>query len=225
MRELGILFKPDMHLAIRHELKTETRRIEKMPSWADPDTVEEENSCNGGLMAICTATGCFSAIKPRYQVGDHLWVKEAWAADRCYDHLRTSDIPVGVPIRYLLENPSEHLFNRYKGKPSWYKKRSPLFMPKWPARTWLEVTGVRAERLREITEEGAVAEGCYRSGTEWVAPGVMMTSVCGVKAMNWPCHATARDAFKTLWGSVNGDRSWWENPWVWVYEFKLLEAR
>jgi hypothetical protein len=216
MRELPILFKAEMHRAIRERRKTETRRLVKMPKWAEPGTVEEDNDCKGGLMAIYGKTGCFSAIKPRYQVGDRLWVKEAWAADRCYDHLRPSEIPVGVPIRYLLENPSAHLFNRYKGNPSWYKKRSPLHMPKWAARTWLEVTGVRAERLQEITEEGAIAEGVPTWDFDPQQP--MTTGELGA-------DSPYRGGFAVVWDDINEKHTWKSNPWVWVYQFKLLEAQ
>ena len=223
-RELPIVFGPEMHRAIREGRKTETRRLVKIPKWAEPGTVEEDNDCNGGLMAIYGKTGCFSAIKPRYQVGDRLWVKEAWRARDKFDDLKPVDIGkrVGKEVRYELDGVMSF---EQKIPFTAGKLRSPLFMPYWAARTWLEVTGVRAERLQEITAEGAKAEGVYRIGLKWVAPGVMMTSVDGIKAMDWPCHSTAKEAFKTLWESVNGYRSWWENHWVRVYTFKLLEAR
>jgi hypothetical protein len=214
MRELPILFKAEMHRAIRERRKTETRRLVKMPKWAEPGTVEEDNDCKGGLMAIYGKTGCFSAIKPRYQVGDRLWVKEAicpkagddgmtiWNADgNTYQvHYRLDDRDEEV---IALDDDGGFKFNKDGTMASPWS--SPLHMPKWAARTWLEVTGVRAERLQEITEEGADAEG--------VSADAIIE-----------CEG-AVGAYSVLWDQINGKGSWEASPWVWVYQFKLLEAR
>jgi len=214
MSEHGILFKPEMHRAIREGRKTETRRIVKIPTWAEPGTIEEDNDGKGGLMAIYGKTGCFSAIKPRYQVGDSLYVKEA--------HLEL--FPTGEPNHWSLLRPTAwegHGKAFYKDtlpkdepdgpRTTW---KSPLHMPKWAARTWLEVTGTRAERLQEITEEGAKAEGVQPWAFDSQQP--MTTGELGA-------DSPYRGGFAVLWDDINEEHTWKSNPWVWVYQFKLLE--
>ncbi|MPN12300.1 hypothetical protein SDC9_159616 [bioreactor metagenome] len=76
-------------------------------------------------------------------------------------------------------------------------------MPKWAARIWLEVTGVRVERLQQITEEDAKAEGAPMKNS----PAAHLTGY--------------RRGFQELWESTDGD--WAANPWVWVIDFKRIE--
>lgn len=81
-------------------------------------------------------------------------------------------------------------------------------MPRWASRITLEVTGVRVERLQDISEEDASAEGVemYDSATGDVFYG-------------------PRDAFMALWETINGKRApWASNPWVWVIEFRRVQA-
>jgi len=80
-----------------------------------------------------------------------------------------------------------------------------IFMPKWATRIWLEVTGVRAERVQDITATGIMEEGVKG----WKAPMLL-----------------ARSRFQALWDSINAKRGfgWDTNSWVWVYEFELLET-
>lgn len=79
--------------------------------------------------------------------------------------------------------------------------RPSIHMPRWASRITLEVVGVRVERLQDISEEDAKAEGCALSA-DWKAFGVV--------------------AFQQLWESINGPGSWDANPWVWVVEFRKL---
>lgn len=77
-------------------------------------------------------------------------------------------------------------------------------MPKWAARIWLEVTAVRLERLQDITEADAAAEGV----PEFIYGCVSFTN---------------RESFEMIWQSCYGAKSWQENPFVWVIEFKRVE--
>ena len=94
-------------------------------------------------------------------------------------------------------------------------------MPKWAARIWLEITGVRVERLQDISEKDAIAEGiertedffgcpCWRDYSE---PEGLDASVCPDDPIG---------SFQTLWESIGGD--WDANPWVWVVDFKVLST-
>jgi hypothetical protein len=89
-------------------------------------------------------------------------------------------------------------------------------MPKWAARLWLEITGVRVERLQEISEEDAQAEGCLN---DVVFEYGYMTGPIDYRGL----YAVER--FEDLWNSINGKKHPWEsNPWVWVIEFKRKEC-
>ena len=119
---------------------------------------------------------------PHGQVGDGLWVKEIYYQDP------------GGGIWYRADN-DEWL----QDHESW---RTPLFMPRWASRITLEITGLRVERLQDITEEDAVTEGL---------PPREQTG-----------FDTARYRYHILWDSLNAKRgyAWDSNPWVWVIEFK-----
>lgn len=90
--------------------------------------------------------------------------------------------------------------------PAWWRRPS-IFMPRSAARTLLEVTGVRVERLQQISDADAISEGVLPPGMELVI-------------------GTPRDGFRNLWDSLNAGRGhgWETNPWVWVVEFKRLGA-
>jgi hypothetical protein len=86
-------------------------------------------------------------------------------------------------------------------------------MPRWASRLTLEVTGVRVERLQDITILDASAEGCSAGGVlERASDGAVMRTA-----------GTSRVAFEHLWGDINGADSWAANPWVWVIEFKRVQ--
>jgi len=98
-------------------------------------------------------------------------------------------------------------------------------MPKDNARIWLEVTGVRCERLKDITEVDAIAEGIEswdspvhegkKSYQDYLEPGKQGIDCPFISPIT---------SFMTLWQNINGKDSWSENPWVWVYEFKRVHA-
>ena len=85
------------------------------------------------------------------------------------------------------------------------KWKAPLYMPRAASRITLEVTGLRAERLQDISNDDAIAEGVSTSEDlpAWVF-------------------------FKDLWQSINGSakgKTWYDNPWVWVISFRVVEVR
>lgn len=91
----------------------------------------------------------------------------------------------------------------------WTKNRPAIHMPKWAARLWLEVTAVRVERLQEISQADARAEGCKSADI-----------VSGRECLN-PSEGSYALHFRDLWDSLNAKRAPWEsNPWVWVVSFR-----
>ncbi|MDB4956570.1 MAG: hypothetical protein JWO36_4139, partial [Myxococcales bacterium] len=200
--------------------------------------------------------------------GDRLWVRETHAFKSLdankylYGSLATLGLRAygGAPptpgcnlrwqsgdamVHYAAHPTSMDELQRSPGY-STYRSDSPerwrpsIFMPRWASRISLDVTSVRVERLQDITEEDARAEG--------VDPLITTRKVYPSKHAADVEHASYRDGFARLWDSINGSprpmldddgepvlddherqimvasRSWASNPWVWVVGFKRIEA-
>ena len=124
--------------------------------------------------------------------GCRLWVRETFA----YTDQHINYEPGWV---YRATDPDWSEMEGFKWKPS-------IFMPRAASRITLEVERISVERLQDITEEDARAEGVT------VSKSIASDRV-------WPQY---KDAYKVLWESINGEGSWAKNPWVWVVEFKKL---
>lgn len=212
MTDRPILFSGPMVRAILSGTKTQTRRVVK-PQPADYQALRPEprDGCRWVFIAhsdrptYAFATG--DALCPYGQPGSRLWVREAWRAFAALNKTPPRSIPKDAPIWY--EAQDEVPFH-----PTAYGKLRPgMFMPRWASRITLEITGVRVERLQDISSADAIAEGIESSAGEW-------RDYLNPKG---DC-LTPRNSFRTLWQSINGPDSWAANPWVWVVEFKRLEA-
>jgi hypothetical protein len=89
------------------------------------------------------------------------------------------------------------------------RKRPSIYMPRWASRINLEIIDVRVERLQDISEKDAIAEG-----VTWFSSGA-------VECPGMP--ETPVDAYRSLWEKINGPGSWEKNPWVWCISFKRTE--
>lgn len=131
--------------------------------------------------------------------GDRLWVRETWIQlDAPISQLRVGDRP---RIAYRADHPERSAFDG--------RCRSPIHMPRWASRITLEVISVNVERLQEIDEADALAEG--------IDDAYLVR------------HKLASDqrvfAYRMMWDEINGpEHSWEKNPWVWVVEFKRLAS-
>lgn len=199
MKDRPILFSAPMVRAILAGTKTQTRRAVKSTGmYAIDASIHGEEVARRELAAL--ATRC-----PYGQAGDQLWVREAFSGPHCMD---ASDGCKAVPpskwgdcsrIWYWADgNPTEG---------DWTRPRPSIHMPRWASRILLEITAVRVERLQDISETDAEAEGIQ----EIVDAGV-------------DHDGTPRDAYRALWEQINGADSWSANPWVWVVEFKRAEV-
>jgi hypothetical protein len=135
-----------------------------------------------------------------WQRGINLWVREAWRTtgdDGRADYLPPRDIQ------------KHDVWHEADGEAHWRtlvgKLRPSMFMPRWASRITLDVTGVRVERLQDISAADALAEGI---------------------TLHPDHHSRPRDSrygpvatYKDLWDSINGPGSWAANPWVWVISF------
>ncbi len=145
---------------------------------------------------------------PYGKPGDRLWVRETWSPDPPIDSSwastewngcgRRID---GVPERFQHPRFCNYSADWLHGPIVW---RPSIHMPRWASRITLEVTGVRVERLQDISEADAMAEGA-----PWGA--------CGS-----PQEGSRKAGFAKLWDSINGPNSWDANPWVWAINFKRL---
>lgn len=134
---------------------------------------------------------------------DHLWVREAltWSNNALAYKADDSPVPTkAIPPEFYNRTIRNFIVSQ--------------FMPRWASRITLGVKGIRAERLQDITEADAIAEGMRRHD----ASGVFSTGA------DLSCYATAREAFAHAWDTINKKRgfSFESNPFVWVIEFKKL---
>lgn len=207
MKERPILFSAPMVRAILEGRKTQTRRIVKNPDSAI-------SGCD--ISRLIDQPSVIESDCPYGQPGDQLWVRESFSV-RSFDPGYSFSHEGGEDFEYgscMVEYPDDgskkrindlcldndgidevaqaHRASKKKSVPS-------IHMPRWASRIQLDITGVRVERLQEISNEDIRAEGaCKRSS------------------------CTHRLDFQLLWESINGQESWQANPWVWVLEFKRV---
>ena len=215
----GILFKSDMVKAIVEGRKTQTRR--KHGNLTDvlqpPDGwVNQGLASDGEFWFFNKSITCNHTVKPRYQVGDTVYIKEA-----------LQRIP-----RFYVEYTGYHTEAIYKidGKfvdgVNWVWKHdtlSPMFLPEALARYFIEILDVKAQRLQEITFRDARAEGILTFDSENHDPtndGVGYNR----GAPGLPMRYESTIAYMDLWNSINKPPYDWEsNCWVFVYTFKLAD--
>jgi len=208
IKERPILFSAPMVRAILEGRKTVTRRAVKFPfidravgcelSGNEIGPEEIRNNCPYGVP------------------GQRLWVRETWYCDHFEvmrgPYLKPDDLDFGEAIEDgTLVYAADGLTPYEQEQPTW---KPSIHMPRWASRILLEITDVRVERLQNISEEQAKAEGVrlYTDHAElgdwWHVEGIETYS------------ADPRKSFELLWSSVGGD--WQANPWVWVVEFKRV---
>ncbi|MCA3380202.1 MAG: hypothetical protein ING08_08155 [Roseomonas sp.] len=212
MTERPILFSGEMVRAILDGRKTQTRR--KMKVQPPPDarvTVEHYTSIVTDRRYGDMKPGkkVFGALWdggecglpcPYGQPGDHLWVRESGAWRDGVVAFAATDLvlPLGQ-----------------KWKPS-------IHMPRWASRITLRITDIRVERLQDISEEDARAEGARRFDD---LPSMHPYGQDARWSMDVPtttdqCLGTARFSFAHFWNSINGPGAWEANPWVWAISFE-----
>lgn len=170
--EKPILFNTAMVQAILKSKKSSTRRPFKKPFEVHPNGMITKPQGNERLVPY----------EPPYHVGDIIYVRETWLKGDDGLHYRADETPISKEAREAYG---------YKWKPS-------IHMPKVAARLFLKVTDVMAERIQDITEDGANKEG--------------FDNVLPV--------FTAKELFQAEWNSIY--KNWDENPWVWVIEFEKV---
>lgn len=205
MKERPILFSGPMVRALLAGTKTQTRREitsilkrGKITEFGKSDTPGYDwtfldrgklwhDLRHAELMERC----------PYGQPGDRLWVRETWKED----------------LSPCCDGSCGHQNALYRADfgegPEWRGGWAPsIHMPKCASRITLEITGVRVERLQQISEPDAYKEGIRLN--EW-------------EGDDGEAPSSSREAFEWLWNSINGSACWGENPWVWVIEFHRVD--
>lgn len=191
MKERPILFNGEMVRAILAEKKTQTRRLCKAPIFTGDVPPTEDYILIGHDTHISQWIHADNFV---FHEGDRLWVRETFSTDD------------GKTFFYRADGET------YNAGLPWTPS---IHMKYGQHRMTLEVTAVRVERLQDISEEDARAEGIEETPFDC---GV----VIGGARRSFCC---AYHSFEALWRSIYGDASWDANPWVWVYEFKITERK
>ena len=218
MKERPILFSAPMVRAINADRKTQTRRtVKPQPEWTEPATAwtfHEDGHSGPGWYAHnddYPEEGSLFYRCPYGQPGDRLWVRETW------QHANSPHGPYepGCTCFYRADYWDDpHGMDGEKSPEGKYRAWIPsIHMPRAASRINLEVVHVRVEKLQDISEADAIAEGVQSvgGGRYWLGADGLTP------------RGSAVTAYRDLWIHINGAESWDENPWVWVVEFKRIE--
>lgn len=243
-----ILFSTPMVQSILAGRKTQTRRIIKSNHESGLFQVCFDNIGNitsiDSLDWDEATLNTSNDILPKYLPDDILWVRETWQHFDVkeewseslenyeffvgYTYKASNDLrPIGVSVEehhgnwvktidekfWIIEDTIETESD--EGRDVWYPS---IHMPKAAARIFLKVTDVRCERLNDISEEDAIAEGILKIAdygtTGFLHYGRPDEALSDIDAVF---------SYETLWEKINGKNSWSLNPWVWVYTFEKIE--
>lgn len=227
-KERPILFSAPMVRAILSGQKTVTRRALKVQPHIDASG----NFCVGGanygqdIYGKPVTKHFVSSNCPHGKPGDRLWVRETWGVishdfDEHGNMINWNPDRPASPIREMRFGCgyySGHVIYRADGEAAWAGDddgggddrsawKPSIHMPRIASRVLLEITDVRVERLQDISEEQALAEGVMSCKQDIDPDGN---------------DYSPQELFPGLWTMINGDGSWQSNPWVWVVEFKRV---
>jgi hypothetical protein len=244
MKERPIIMGAESVRAILEGRKTQTRRVidphkYNIGGWDMPRTKED---IEAGYPVAENADGDFVSVVdwcPYGRVGDRLWVRETVFFETFHQQSdeeleRDGFNPnIGVWV-YRADN---HDYPTITA--NW---TSPMFMPRIASRITLEITDIRVERVQDISEEDALAEGvisddeyAYWAGEDNLFPcprceGYQVHNAFGhdygITEVDCTYCDTQKKRYRIVWDSLNAKRGypWESNPWVWVVSFKVVKV-
>jgi hypothetical protein len=202
MKERPIIFNSEMVKAILEGSKTQTRR----PMEIQPGKGEYYQDMDNGCYAYISTGGMSGDyVCPFGKVGDRLWVREtAYIAPKHFDYGEGNCLDNENCERIVGYCASMSLESERCAKDYGIKKTPSIHMPRWASRITLEITVIRVERVQDITWQDCVKEG-------------FLGDMPMIDSKHW---------FEKLWNSIYSKKYPWEsNPWVWIIEFKKIEAQ
>jgi hypothetical protein len=221
MKETPMLFNAAMVRAYFAGRKTKTRRIIDVSHvkhhinaiykddegvWGAANIVYDDYSGGNEVFDFTKVR------KPPAEPGDVIWGKETWRASSIYNNRRPLGIPKGAFIQYEASGTKGFNFGNFPPG----RIRQSIFMRQWMARIVTPCLSLRVERLQDISEEDAKAEGCtlYNEGRP-------AFPLCNAPFDEPPEKCVHRASFYKVWQELNEKRApWGLNPWVWVISFK-----
>lgn len=239
MKERPMIFNAEMVRAILDGRKTQTRRIMKNQPVLNGNLYEVFGAAwSKGVTSVPAVPGhSLSTRCPFGEVGDRIWVRETFQGPL---------IPEDELSEFLGANPDKFESPAYceyaaDGGPrpeyvdaddnTRHGWRPAIHMPRWASRITLEITGVRVERLNDISHDDAGREGIH---TEVWDQTVVARNYAAEDEFfqfwseSMPHYVEMNELFRvsfhSLWQSIYGEESWQANPWVWVIEFKRIEG-
>lgn len=227
MKETPILMTGSMVRATLAGIKSQTRRTNGLEYFTqnDPDGWRCVRLVNGQAYFVYGNSPKEHIEKCPYgQPGDRLWAREKCQAEELDDG---SD-----GVRYAADGSFAHIRAGAEEAEAWHKLFNyrgqqgavvpSIHMPRWASRILLEINGLRVERLQDISDQDALAEGIMphsRSGWHWHKHDPL-----DIRDWHQFGFKTPQLAFESLWTTINGAGSWEANPWVWVVKFRRIEA-
>lgn len=221
MKETGLMFKAPLVRAILEGRKTQTRRIVKGVGHDNCIQVRQPGKTKAGVFSHVMDAPKLG-LCPMGLPGDRIYVREAHAHH-----------PQFAQMAFRADGEEFEDADGFLWEPKWTPA---IHMKKEEARIWLEITGVRVERLQDISEDDADAEGCERLETERYERDWKLCPKCGGTRLHDALGAglgvihdvdcrecdTYVKRFRHLWLSTGGD--WDANPWVWVIDFQTIST-
>jgi hypothetical protein len=243
MTDYPMIFSAPMVRALQAGIKTQTRRIitpgnslfnggkwsafHKRQEWdwegAWVDGGPSPMGNPGPYLKLLWLAGDYDftdtvhRIYPVIQPGDRIWVKEAWRFDAAWDECKPSEMHAGDAICYEADGAQDV---RAWGRPfTPGRYRSTRFMSRWASRITLTVNEVRAQRVQDISEADAIAEGIKRLvGSK--GPNHFTREIVGKWSGSFNAPS-AQEVYAELWDSIHGPDAWARNDWVWAYSFSV----
>lgn len=219
VKEKPILFSGEMIRALLSGAKTQTRRVMKpqpatdlswVTGWGWTFFTPEKHISGRGIHPVKGASEVF--LPCPYFLGQRLWVRETWAALHPGTDLAFSKVKPRPGVCSLAYKATEERGINGNWRPS-------IFMPRWASRITLEVTEVRVERVNDISEEDAIAEGL----AIWLDNEGRHTHYGINRADVW--ERDPRLTFRRLWDGINAKRGYPfdSGVWVWAIAFKRVK--
>ena len=199
----GLLAEPPRKFQTRRVFDPQPYPLEGRPGYWNA------SGCVGGRIVI--SDNELLRLHRRPLVGDRLWTREAWRVAAAFNNVKPRDLPHGIAIQF------NEMSDRtgYIYEPG--RLRAAMHLPRWASRVTLTVSAVRVERLQDISEADARAEGIERDGNCW-----KRGKIHGDQNLV-TITAFAHVAYRSLWESLHGPGSWAKNPFVSVICWDAVE--